>query len=254
VLSITVITSLSAIPWATTLPFTTATDLRSFARSAGIRKEAVMQRQPNESINIAIMDNKMSAHDWGLSELAWELYWWVDFFNIAFFKNQPVPVPAISFEKTKVTNLGHYVSGRNAFGIKENININSAHLNRPLWDILTTLIHEMAHSWQTLYGKPSNSWFHNKEFQLKMLEFGIFCNSKGCHQGVGDPFVYLLKKHGIIFNQTVEPDGIIKIPPKAKTKGKSKLKKWTCGCTNVRVAVKDFEAKCLKCGNKFEKD
>ena len=41
--------------------------------------------------------------DWGLNELAWELYWWADFFNIAFFKVQPVPVPVISFEKTRVT-------------------------------------------------------------------------------------------------------------------------------------------------------
>ena len=213
-----------------------------------------MQKQSNESINIAIMDNEMSAYDWGLNELAWELYWWVDFFNVALFKHQPVPVPAISFERTKVTNLGHYVIGRNAFGIKENININSAHLNRPLWDILTTLVHEMTHSWQALYGKPSNSWFHNKEFQLKMLEFGIICDSKGRHQGVGDPFVCLLKKHGIVFNRAteLEPDGILKIASKARPKGKSKLKKWTCGCTNVRVAVKDFDAKCLKCETKFE--
>jgi hypothetical protein len=35
-------------------------------------------------------------------------------------------------------------------------------------------------------------------------------------------------------------------------KGKSKLKKWSCGCTNIRVAVRSLEAKCLKCGNKFE--
>ena len=225
--------SLSAIVWVTTLRSTTATDLRSFARSAGIRKGAVMQRQ--------------------LNELARELYWWVDFFNIAFFKAQQVPCPAISFEKTRVTNLGHYVIGRNAFGTKENINLNRAYLNRPLWDILTTLLHEMTHSWQATYGKPSNSWFHNKEFQLKMLEFGIICNSNGCHSGAGDPFVYLLKKHGIIFNRDseAESDGIIKIPTKAKSKGQSKLKKWSCGCTNIRVAVKSFKAKCLNCGNDF---
>jgi hypothetical protein len=67
---------------------------------------------------------------------------------------------------------------------------------------------------------------------------------------------YFLKKHGIVFDRAAElkPDGILKIPPKAKLKGKSKLKKWTCGCTNIRVAVKDFDAKCLKCGNRFEKD
>ncbi len=211
-----------------------------------------MQNRLNESINIAIMENEKNADDWLLNELAIKLYWWVDLFNIAFFKDQPVPIPAISFEKTKVNNLGHYVIGRNAFGIKENININRTHLNRPLWDILATLLHEMTHSWQATYGKPSISWFHNKEFQMKMLEFGIAINNKGNHIEIGNPFVFLLKKHGVDFNNDIDIDGIIKIPPKVKPKGKSKLKKWTCGCTNIRVAVKEFEAKCLKCGNKFE--
>ena len=158
-----------------------------------------MQRQLNESINEAIMNNEKGAHDWVLNDLVWEIYWWVDFFNIAFFKEQPVSVPAISFEKTRVTNLGHYVVGRNAFGIKDKINFNRSHLNRPLWELLATLLHEMTHSWQATYGKPSNSWFHNKEFKLKMLEFGIICNNKGWNICVGDPFLFLLKKHGVVF-------------------------------------------------------
>jgi hypothetical protein len=251
-IDLTAAMSLLAIPWATTLLSTTVTESMSFARSAGIRKEAVMQRQLNESISVAITNKEKGAYDWVLNDLVWELYWWVDFFNITFFREQPVTVPAISFEKTRVTNLGHYVVGKNAFGIKDNINLNSAHLNRSLWDVLVTLVHEMTHSWQAMYGKPSKSWFHNKEFQLKMLEFGIICDSTGRHQGVRDPFVYFLKKHGINFDRVMEPDGIIKIPPKPMPKGKSKLRKWTCGCTNVRVAVKDFEAKCLKCSHEFK--
>ena len=211
-----------------------------------------MQRPMSERINIAIMENEKEAHDWVLSDHACELYWWVDFFNIAFFREAAVPVPAISFERTKVSNLGHYVIGRNAFGVRENININRAHLGRPLWDILATLVHEMCHSWQHIHGNPSKSWFHNKEFQSNMLSLGIVCDKKGCHLGVGDPFVFLLKRHGIEFNLKMELDGTIKIPPKPKPKGKSKLKKWTCGCTNIRVAVQDLEAKCLKCGNRFE--
>ena len=211
-----------------------------------------MRGQLNERINIEIMENERNAHDWGLNRLAWELYWWADLFNIAFFKDQIVPTPAISFEKTKVNTLGHYVIGRNSFGVKENININRCHLNRELWDILATLLHEMCHSWQHCYGTPSKSWFHNREFQLKMFSMGIIVNSKGCHQGVADPFVYLLQKHGIQFNLNINMDGIIKVPPKTKKKGKSKLNKWTCGCTNIRVAVSDLEAKCLKCGNRFE--
>ena len=55
--------SLLGIPWVKTSQYTTATDLRSFARSAGIRKEAAMQRQLSESINEAIMNNEKGAHD-----------------------------------------------------------------------------------------------------------------------------------------------------------------------------------------------
>ncbi len=210
-----------------------------------------MQRKLTESINIAIMENEKSVTDWELHNLAWELYWWVDLFNLAFFEGEKIPMPAISFDKANINNLGHYVIGRNGLGIKENININRAHLNRPLWDVLATLLHELCHSWQSVYGTPSNSWFHNREFQMKLAELGILCNNKGQHLGVTDPFVFILKRHGIAFNQPIQSDGIIKIPPKPKPKGKSKLKKWTCGCTNVRVAV-ELEAMCLKCGNRFE--
>jgi hypothetical protein len=28
---------------------------------------------------------------------------------------------------------------------------------------------------------------------------------------------------------------------------------WSCGCTNVRVAVEEFDAECNLCGNHFEK-
>ena len=207
----------------------------------------------DESINIAIRENEKSTRDWDLSGLAKKLYWWVDFFNLEFFAGQPVPVPVISFERTNVNNLGHYVIGRNAIGVKENININSAHLKRPLWEILATLLHEMTHSWQVSYGSPSNNWYHNKKFRAKMIEFGIFTNKKGCHIKVGDPFMTLLKDQGVEFSDVDLSDGAIILPPAVKPKGNSKLKKWSCGCTIVRVAVKDFQAKCIKCGNEFER-
>jgi len=214
------------------------------------RKESDMNKLLNDPINIAIRENEKTVTDWALSDLAKVLYWWTDIFNMEFFKGHPVPVPALSFEKTKATTLGRYVVGRNPFGIKENISLNLVHLDRPVSDILATLLHEICHSWQAAYGKPSNSWFHNKEFRQKMLEMGIVVSGKGCHLGVQDPFVSLLKEHGVKVNGEESPDGIIKIPPKPKPKGKSKLKKWTCGCTNVRAAVK-LEATCDICGNKF---
>lgn len=215
-----------------------------------------------EEINHKIRDQELSASDWELWKLAWELHWWVDFFLIAFFKDEPVPIPVLTFESARINTLGHYRIGRNAFGVKEQININRKWLHRPLWETLSTLLHEMTHSWEYTHLPPekrTNNWYHKKPFREKMLEFGILCSEKGCHVGI-DPqgkFAHYLRLHCvelIVQPYGSDPDNnLIPIDPdKKKAKGKSKLKKWSCGCTNVRVAIQDFQAKCLKCGNEFE--
>lgn len=40
-------------------------------------------------------------------------------------------------------------------------------------EILGTLAHEMAHLWQQVFGKPSRTSYHNKEWAVKMLEIGL---------------------------------------------------------------------------------
>jgi DNA repair protein RadC len=197
-----------------------------------------------------IMNNENGDQYWMLNDLLWEICWWFDFFNIAFFKAQPVPPPPISCKKENLS-LGHHIIGQRDFGSKQNFS--RVQLGQPLWEILVIIVHEMTHAWQKHNGKPSNGWYHNKEFCCKLLEFGIACNKAGWNYGVRDPFVSILKKHGIVINQPVNTDGFVRIPPVTKPKGKSKLKKWSCGCTNVRVAVKDFQAKCVRCGNHFER-
>ena len=208
----------------------------------------------NYSINQAIKDNEITAVDWELSELAKELYDWVDTFNIELFKNQKVPVPAISFEKTRVSSLGHYVIGRNAFGVSENININRIHLKRPIWDILATLLHELSHSWQYIHGKPSKSWYHNHEFQQKMLSFGIVTDPKGFHHSINKPFTMLLQEKGVIIGSGENQGGIL-TPPTSQPKGSSKLKKWTCACgQSARIGRKEFNAICPICWSMFKPD
>lgn len=217
----------------------------------------------NDNINVEVKNNELKANDWELWELAHELYWWVDFFNMAFFKDQPVPLPLLTFESSRVNTLGHYRIGRNDFGAKEQINLNRKYLHLPLWSQLSTLLHEMVHSWEYTYldeSKRTKNWYHTKSFRAKLADFGILSNEKGQHLGIdrsGD-FYFFLKKHGVRFDLMPEgtekaKDGSVKIDPdKGKKKGKSKLKKWSCGCTNVRVAVSIFDATCNRCGNKFE--
>jgi len=212
----------------------------------------------NANINLAIMENEVDNSDWEMNTLASELYWWVDFFNAVFFRDELAPIPALTFEKTRVNNLGYYRIGFNDFAVRDQINLNRLYINRPMFETLQTLVHEMVHSWEHIYvpeDKRTKSWYHTKAFRTKLALIGILTNEKGCHIAVGDPFRYLLRQHGVEPEEgtgTEDGNGLIVIPPKVKPKGKSKLKKWSCGCTNVRVAIQDFQAKCLKCGNEFE--
>ncbi len=209
--------------------------------------------EPNryEVMKIAIIENVQYALDWDFSTLAGELYWWVDFFNMTFFKDEPLPLSVISFSKDKITTRGYYRTGHNGLGIKETIVLNRVHFGQHLWKTLATLLHEMTHAWQKSYGTPSTTWYHNKEYRLKLALFGIKCDPSGRHTHLGDPFVFLLKKHGISFADLKKNQN--HIGPTPSRRGFSKLKKWSCGCTNVRVAVKNFSARCLKCHNNFTK-
>ena len=88
-----------------------------------------------------------------------------------------------------------------------------------------------------------------------MESIGIPCNSHGITTEIKDPFVSFLNENGVkveaIKPQEEENEEYIMFGENNKRGPGSKLKKWTCGCTNVRVAIDDFQAKCLKCGNKF---
>lgn len=46
-------------------------------------------------------------------------------------------------------------------------------LDRGDLDVMSTLVHEMAHHWQQHFGKPSRTGYHNKEWANKMLELGL---------------------------------------------------------------------------------
>jgi hypothetical protein len=216
----------------------------------------------NDKVNLAIKENEKESSDWALNTHAWELYWWISLFNITFFKDQTVPTPALSFENTDCRVMGHFVIGRNAFGLRNNININRKYLDFPYWVIISTLLHELCHVWEYTYvdeKKRTHNWYHKKAFRDKMLSFGILCNNKGQHVEYlpSGRFVSLLKQHAVEIQQ---PKGSqinyfeaisIDQQPETKPKGRSTLKKWECGCTVVRVGKKEFAAKCLKCGETF---
>jgi hypothetical protein len=192
------------------------------------------------------------------------LYEHVDFMRAELFGGQVPPV-VLSFEVTDRRTLGHYHLMRTGLGVRWALNLNPVHLARPVFEVLATLLHELAHAWQHEHGTPSKPPHHNREFRDRCEAFGIPTDEGGHDLGVrhGTPFEDYCRRHGIAFpprpGAAEPPAGTPRLPgpspllpvPPARPKG-SKMKKWTCPCgVNVRVAIAAFDATCNRCGGKF---
>ena len=188
------------------------------------------------------------------------LYRHVDLMREEFFAGA-VPEVVLSFDVTDRRTLGHYTLTRNGLGVRWALNLNPVHLARPVYRVLATLLHELAHAWQHEHGTPSKPPHHNKEFRERCESFGIPTDEGGHDLGVrsGSSFEEYCRRHGVAFGGPTGDGGgaggsappLLPRPP-ATPKG-SKLKKWSCPCgVNVRVAIRAFDATCNRCGGRFQ--
>lgn len=208
------------------------------------------QSTAGESINDELKDYAIGATDWMYREEAAILHEWAERFNNSFRLDLETPVIAIG--NLPVRTLGTYHPKRNAFGLKREIVLNALHVTRPLAEQLATLLHEMLHQWQEQWGKANEkhqNGYHNHQFRFMAQRFGLIVDHRGRHLGIEPgPFTKILAEHGV-------DSGTLPVaherPVMAKRpRGNSKLKKWSCGCTNAWVAV-EFHATCAKCGRRF---
>ncbi len=143
--------------------------------------------------------------------------------------------------------------GRNAFGLRHNINLNSACLDRlTLLEQLVVLAHEQCHQWQELYGRAAKKpRYHNRQFCDKAAEIGIIVHRPRGHTlRITDPFLALCREHGVV---DPVPD-FARLARVRGGEGRTKQKKWTCGCPiNIRVAVAHFDATCNICGVRYRR-
>ena len=196
-------------------------------------------------INHALRDHELTARDWPWAELVSTLHAWMERFNVEF--KLDIEIPAIQVEALPFRTLGTYRSGRNGFALKDEITINARRVQRPLGRILATLLHELLHEWQDKHGRPGKRNYHNIEFRAKARSLGLIVNRRGHTQVVAGHFTDILNKHGIGFEPTPTPS--VELPVTVNGPG-SKLKKWSCGCTNVRAAV-ELKALCGRCRRWF---
>jgi predicted SprT family Zn-dependent metalloprotease len=79
------------------------------------------------------------------------------------------------------------------------ISLNPDYLSRKPIDVFSTLVHEMAHLWQAVFGKPGKGNYHNKQFSKKMEELGLITSKTGCPGGdrTGQPMSHYIQDGGL---------------------------------------------------------
>lgn len=190
-----------------------------------------------------------------------ELHHWANLFIFEF--KLEIPEVSLGIQKLRRNTLGHF-RGCNGFGLKHEIMLDQAHVfDGSQYELLATLLHELLHGWQYLYGKPGKRNYHNRNFQRKAADYGLYVDAKGRQQiyPAPTPFSELLDKHGVSFPELPEIEHITKEteriqadtakPDRANT---SKLKLWLCnGGQKARVGRAEFSARCTICNTEFEK-
>jgi predicted SprT family Zn-dependent metalloprotease len=149
------------------------------------------------------------------------------------------------------------------------ISMNPDSLDRDdkLWH--STLVHEMTHLWQSEFGKPSRTGYHNKEWASKMEAIGLMPSDTGEKGGnkVGQNMTHYIIDNGAFiraFSKLSEENlNSIKLPyapivygeviTKKGTKSKSGVKiKYSCPCGNNIWGKEGIHAICEDCEEQFE--
>lgn len=125
-----------------------------------------------------------------------------EFFNRELFENK-LPTCLITMQR-KSKARGYFCPerfesrGDNTHHIHE-IALNPTHfLARTDEDIISTLVHEMAHLWQQEFGHPSRGNYHNSEWADKMDEIGLIASNTGEEGG---------KRTGQAMTHYIDPEG-----------------------------------------------
>ena len=141
------------------------------------------------------------------------------------------------------------------------INITAEYLDRPVENVICTLLHEMCHLYAMENGirETSNGGrYHNKEFRRIAEERGL---SIGYAKYIGwsvtgstEGLLKVIKENGldspIGYVRTGEGQGE-STPPAGK---KGSTRKYQCpGCGNSVRATKDVNILCMDCGLRMEK-
>lgn len=125
------------------------------------------------------MDNTKQIYD--------NLYKAFKFFNRELFGNKLPMVMLTLTPKRNALGYFHAESWKDVNNKEErqhHISMNPHYFaNRPLDETLSTLVHEMVHLQQQIFGKPGKGAYHNKEWAQMMKDIGLMPSRTGMPGG-----------------------------------------------------------------------
>ena len=134
------------------------------------------------------------------------------------------------------------------------INICAEYLTAGYETLMEVLIHEMSHAINSQNGIKdcSKTQYHNKHFKASAELAGLHVENgkKGwaytsiAKGGIAEKALNEIDINRDVFIYQRKEQG-------SRVKAPTKLKIWSCGCTNVRCAV-ELLAECQDCGNEFK--
>jgi hypothetical protein len=110
------------------------------------------------------------------------------FFNKRLFSDCPLGENVIIVLQRHAHMRGHYAhsryGGRNSRDEAAELCMNpDAFVERTDEQICSTLLHEMVHRWQALYGQQRSPGYHDKQWAMKMEDLGLMPSTTGAIGG-----------------------------------------------------------------------
>lgn len=138
------------------------------------------------------------------------------------------------------------------------ISLNPDTDNKEPKEVLSTLVHEMAHLWQQVFGQPSRTGYHNTQWAKKMEEVGLMPSDTGKVGGkkTGQRMCDYVIEKGMFDKAFKAMPKDLFLPFTAISKPKiitaAKLKtKYTCECDLNIWGKEGLNVVCTDCGGKF---
>lgn len=167
-------------------------------------------------------------------------------------------VPIITVQNTSKA-YGHLTCNKvwhNAHGVKQyELNIGAGTLDRPIENVVSTMLHEMVHLYNQMHDVQDCSrgnTYHNKKFKEKAEEIGLIIGyDKRIGWSVTSPsdelVAYIAKRKWE--NITLGRDEKMS----ESTGKKSSTRKYVCPCCGMSVrATREVHISCMDCNVKLE--